>query len=59
MDEPEAHAIVGNRFLKRKTRPSYTIRAHTCFEAWPNRYRHKGAIDITREEFLFLSFSTK
>ncbi|MGC9972436.1 MAG: AI-2E family transporter [Bryobacteraceae bacterium] len=54
MDQPEAHAIV-DRFLKDKPLvelyDSVLIPALTLAE----QDRHKGAIDTTREEFLFLS----
>jgi hypothetical protein len=56
MDQPEAHAIV-ERFLKEKTLvelyDSVLIPALSLAE----EDRHKGAIDTTREEFLYLSLS--
>jgi predicted PurR-regulated permease PerM len=56
MDQPEAHAIV-DRFLKEKPLvelyDSVLIPALTLVE----QDRHKGAIDTTREEFLFLSIN--
>ena len=56
MDQPEAHAIV-DRFLKDKTLvelyDSVLIPALSLAE----QDRHKGAIDTTREEFLFLSIN--
>src|ERR1022692_2819769 len=56
MDQPEAHAIV-DRFLKEKPLvelyDSVLIPALSLAE----QDRHKGAIDTTREEFLFLSIN--
>jgi predicted PurR-regulated permease PerM len=56
MDQPEAHAIV-DRFLKEKPLvelyDSVLIPALSLVE----QDRHKGAIDTTREEFLFLSIN--
>jgi len=56
MDQPEAHAIV-DRFLKEKSLvdlyDSVLIPALSLAE----QDRHKGEIDITREEFLFLSIN--
>jgi hypothetical protein len=56
MDQPEAHAIV-NRCLKEKTLlalyDSVLIPALSLAE----QDRHKGEIDTTREEFLFLSIN--
>jgi hypothetical protein len=56
MDQPEAHAIV-DEFLKEKTLvelyDSVLIPALNLAE----QDRHKGAIDTTREEFLFLSIN--
>jgi predicted PurR-regulated permease PerM len=56
MDQPEAHAIV-ERFLKEKSLvdlyDSVLIPALNLAE----QDRHKGAIDTTREEFLFLSIN--
>ena len=56
MDQPEAHAIV-DRFLREKPLlelyDSVLIPALTLVE----QDRHKGAIDTTREEFLFLSIN--
>jgi hypothetical protein len=56
MDQPEAHAIV-DRFLKEKPLvelyDSVLIPALSLAE----QDRHKGAIDTTREEYLFLSIN--
>jgi hypothetical protein len=56
MDQPEAHAIV-YRFLKEKPLvelyDSVLVPALSLVE----QDRHKGAIDTTREEFLFLSIN--
>ena len=56
MDQPEAHAIV-DQFLKEKPLvelyDSVLIPALSLAE----QDRHKGAIDTTREEFLFLSMN--
>ena len=56
MDQPEAHAIV-DRFLKEK--PLVDLYDSVLIPALilAEQDRHKGAIDTTREEFLFLSIN--
>jgi predicted PurR-regulated permease PerM len=56
MDQPEAHAIV-DRFLKE--RPLVELYDSLLIPALSlaEQDRHKGAIDTTKEEFLFLSIN--
>ena len=56
MDQPEAHAIV-DRFLKE--RPLVELYDSVFIPALSlvEEDRHKGALDTTREEFLFLSIN--
>jgi predicted PurR-regulated permease PerM len=56
MDQPEAHAIV-ERFLK--AQPLMALYDSVLIPALSlaEQDRHKGAIDTTREEFLFLSIN--
>src|ERR1035438_2770025 len=54
--EPEAHAIV-DRFLKEKPLVELYDSVFIPALSLVEEDRHKGALDITREEFLFLSIN--
>jgi predicted PurR-regulated permease PerM len=56
MDQPEAHAIV-DRFLKEKPLVELYDSVFIPALSLAEQDRHKGAIDTTREEFLFLSIN--
>ena len=56
MDQPEAHAIV-DQFLKGKTLAELYDSVFIPALSLAEEDRHKGTIDATREEFLFLSLS--
>lgn len=56
MDQPEARAIV-DRFLKEKSLVELYDSVLIPVLSLAEQDRHKGAIDSTREEFLFLSLS--
>jgi hypothetical protein len=56
MDQPEAHAIV-DRFLKEKSVVELYDSVFIPALSLAEEDRHKGTIDTTREEFLYLSIS--
>jgi hypothetical protein len=56
MDQPEAHAIVV-RFLKEKPLVEFYDSVLIPALSLAEQDRHQGAIDTTREEFLFLSIN--
>ncbi len=56
MDQPEAHAIV-HRFLKEKPLVELYDLVLIPALSLAEEDRHKGAMDTTREEFLFLSIN--
>jgi predicted PurR-regulated permease PerM len=56
MDQPEAHAIV-IRFLKEKPLVEFYDSVLIPALSLAEQDRHQGAIDTTREEFLFLSIN--
>ena len=56
MDQPEAHAIV-DRFLKEKTLVEFYDSVLIPTLNMVEEDRHKGALEKTREEFLFLSIN--
>jgi len=56
MDQPEAHAIVG-RFLKTKTLVELYDSVLIPTLSLAEQDRHKGAMETSREEFLFLSIN--
>jgi len=56
MDQPEAHAIV-DRFLKEKPLVELYDSVLIPVLSLAEQERYKGAIDTTREEFLFLSIN--
>jgi predicted PurR-regulated permease PerM len=56
MDQPEAHAIV-DRFLKEKTLAELYDSVFIPALSLAEEDRHKGTIDATREEFLYLSIN--
>jgi len=56
MDQPEAHAIV-DRFLKEKTLVELYDSVLIPTLSLAEQDRHKGAMETSREEFLFLSIN--
>ncbi|MGD0000485.1 MAG: AI-2E family transporter [Bryobacteraceae bacterium] len=56
MDQPEAHAIV-DRFLKEKPLVELYDSVFIPALSLVEEDRHKGALDTTREEFVYLSIS--